>query len=167
MRFLSFSILLLLAKSTLGLAAEEEPSGAKAKIKIERYVMATQVGVDEGGRCKAKKGPQIKEWRMPEFPAHIAHLETCVTVSSKKSRGLVDIVMEIQSPGGKMLLSVEGNLNLGSSGMASQTVSWDDLQVESPGVYQLVLKVDEQEVARFPMKVEKAVSEPSNQEKTK
>jgi hypothetical protein len=143
-----------------GAAEEDKPKSDQPAFvyKVEHQVMAKMVGVDVNGICQAKQGGAIKSWRLTGFPAQIEHFSSCMTISSAQARGDHDFIMYIVAPDGTKLRSVEGSIDLGNSGKFSLIVDWDDVEVQEPGLYQMVLFMEGQERAKFPMRFEKVGS---------
>ena len=132
--------------------------GFKAKtenqleFKVLKHVIAKKVGFDKKGTCKAANGRAIKIWRVPGFPATIPHFESCLTVQSPNARGLVDFEKTLYNKQGEEIMKVEGAVELGITGSASQAVNWDHLEIEKPGIYHMVTKLADKQVSKVSLK---------------
>ncbi len=142
---IAFVLGLLLA--TASFAADEPYT-----FEVEHFLMAPKVGFDKRGRCRVARGRALKAWRVPGFPARIPRFESCLTVSSPGGRGLMDFELAVVDDKGENLLVVEGTIDLGDQGSASQAVTWEHLEIPRAGLYHMLVKVEDQEVARFTMR---------------
>ena len=152
--FLGRSLIFMSFILVLPVQASEEEAPVKAVFKVDKHLLATQVGFDKDGRCKATRGRKLKAWRVPGFPATIPHFESCTTVSSPQG-GTVEFRIVVKNPAGEELTSVDGVLELGAEGgkgSASQAINWDDLEIPKAGKYQMVIEVEGQAVARYPLR---------------
>jgi hypothetical protein len=131
--------------------AAEETKGGQAVFKVDRNVFAAGIHFDGKGKCLAVGGVSLKAWYVAGFPAEIPHFESCTTISSTTTKGEVEIDLSIVDKHGDRLLRVDGVLDLGIDGKASQAIDWDHLKVPEAGTYHFVVKVENKEVARFPM----------------
>jgi hypothetical protein len=138
----------------LAAAGGKQPDrkGAAPVFKVQKHLMAAKVGFDKRGRCQVRRGRALKAWRVPSFPASIPHFESCLIVSSPSERGLMDFEMAVVDGSGEKLLLVEGAIELGHAGSASQAVDWDHLVIPAAGLYHMVVWVEGQEIGRFPMR---------------
>lgn len=136
-----------------GQADEAAEGEAQAyHFKITAHLMAPKVGFDKKGRCKVARGRKLKAWRVPRFPAQIPAFESCLTVKSKDARGLMDLEFNILDKAGESLQRVEGAIDLGDKGTASQAVNWEHVEIPQPGLYHMQVLIEGQEVARYPMR---------------
>jgi hypothetical protein len=134
---------------------EEQDETRKASFRIEENVFARSVNVDHQGKCKATSGVALKAWYVPSFPASIPPFESCTTVASDTARGTVDIRLAIVSRKKRTITKIDGVLDLGTDGKATQAIDWDHVEIPAPGTYHLVVRVEGDEVARFPMRFKK------------
>jgi hypothetical protein len=135
-------------------AADSKAPPAKSPgpaFEVVEHIMAPGMDFGKDGRCRVEQGPAIRLWRLPGFPATISHFESCLTVRSKAERGLVDFELAVVGPKGQVLQLVDGALDLGDLGQASQAVNWDHLEIPTPGRYQMRVVIEGQQVATFPM----------------
>ena len=136
-------------------AAGEPPGEDPATYKLEDHLFARSVHMDGDGRCQATGGVKLKAWYVAGFPASIPPFESCTTIASDTGRGTVDIELAVVDARRRTLQKVDGVLDLGSDGKATQAIDWDHLEVPGPGLYHMVIKVDGQEIGRYPMKFRK------------
>ncbi len=158
--FMSF-ILVLPVQASAG----EAP--VKAVFKVEKHLLAAQVDFGKDGQCKATRGRTLKAWRVPGFPATIPHFESCTTVSSPQG-GTVEFRIVVKNPAGEEVTSVDGVLELGaegSRGSASQAINWDDLEIPKAGKYRMMIEVEGQEVASYPLRFSRSRKKRSSKRK--
>ena len=152
--FVCRALVLMSFTMVLPVQASEEEAPVKAVFKVDKHLLAAQVGFSKDGQCKATSGRTLKAWRVPGFPAIIPHFESCTTVSSPQG-GTVEFRIVVKNPGGEEVTSVDGVLELGeegSRGSASQAINWDDLEIPKAGKYHMTVEVEGQEVARYPLR---------------
>ena len=130
-------------------APADEP---EHRYKVEQHIFARSVHIDREGRCKKAANTQIKAWYVLGFPANIPPFESCTTIASKTARGEVDIKLSIVSKDKENVLIVDGVLDLGIDGKASQAIDWDHLKIPAGGIYHMVIEVEGKKIARFPMR---------------
>ncbi|MBW2702610.1 MAG: hypothetical protein JRF33_17460 [Deltaproteobacteria bacterium] len=147
--------------------ASEEEAPVKAVFKVDKHLLAAQVDFGKDGRCKASRGRTLKAWRVPGFPATIPHFESCTTVSSPQG-GTVEFRIVVKNPAGEEVTSVNGVLELGeegSKGSASQAINWDDLEIPKAGKYHMVIEVEGEELARYPLRFSRSRKKRSSKRK--
>lgn len=142
---------LLAAIPVLG-SAKEPGKKPREEYMVSSHLFARSVGFDKQGHCRAVGGVSLKSWHVPGFPAEIPHFESCTTVSSSTTKGEVDFVFSIVDKDGERLQRVDGVLDLGEEGQASQAIDWDHLKIPSAGVYFFTIKIGDREVGRVPMR---------------
>jgi hypothetical protein len=86
------------------------------------------------------------------FPAEVPPFETCTTISSKTARGEVEFKLAIISKNKEEILVVDGVLDLGIDGRASQAIDWDHVKIPAGGIYHMVVEVEGKRIRKFPMK---------------
>ncbi len=123
----------------------------KLSFKTMQFINSHSVDFDKKGRCKAVDGVLMREWRVPSYPAAIPHFETCISVSSNTTSGLVDFKLVIKNSKGRSITSVEGAMDLGDTGAASQAVDWDHLEIPRAGVYHMQLFVQGKKTGNYRM----------------
>jgi hypothetical protein len=133
-------------------SAKDAPKQKAKRFKVERNLFASSVHVDQDGLCQTASGVKLKAWYVAGFPAEIPAFESCTTISSASARGGVDIELAIVDRKKRTLLKVDGILDLGSDGRASQAIDWDHLEIPSAGTYYLVVRVEGKVSGRFPMR---------------
>jgi hypothetical protein len=131
---------------------EEDEKLPTLQFKLVHHINASKIGFNKRGRCKAIRGRPLKAWRVKRFPVQIPHFETCLTVSSKKGRGLMDFELSVVDKNGEAMAMVEGAIDLGHQGQASQAVDWDHLEIPAAGLYHMRLLIEDQQVAKIPLR---------------
>lgn len=129
--------------------AEEE---REHKFKVERHLFARSINIGKDGQCLPMKNTQIKAWYVLGFPAEVPPFETCTTISSKTGRGEVEFKLSIVSKDQEQVLVVDGVLDLGIDGKASQAIDWDHVKIPAGGIYHMVVEVEGQRIKKFPMR---------------
>jgi hypothetical protein len=129
--------------------AEEE---REHRFKVEQHLFARSINIGKDGQCQPSKNTQIKAWYVLGFPAEVPPFETCTTISSKTARGEVEFRISIVSRSKESILVVDGVLDLGIDGRASQAIDWDHVKIPAGGVYHMVVEVEGKRVKKFPMK---------------
>jgi len=132
--------------------AQEASEEAVHKFKVERHLFARSIHIGKDGLCLPAKNTQIKAWYVQGFPAEVPPFETCTTISSKTARGEVEFKLAIVSRSKEEILVVDGVLDLGIDGKASQAIDWDHVKVPSGGIYHMVVEVEGKRIKKFPMK---------------
>ena len=133
--------------------ADDEPKKKSTPVfKITSQLFAQSVNFDKEGHCRAAGGVSLKAWHLPGFPAEIPHFESCTTISSPTTGGEVEFVFSIVDKAGDRLQHVDGVLDLGKVGQVSQAVDWDHLKIPAAGIYYFAIKIEGQEIGRYPMR---------------
>jgi hypothetical protein len=132
--------------------AQEAGKEVEHKFKVERHLFARSIHIGKDGLCLPTKNTQIKAWYVQGFPAEVPPFETCTTISSKTARGEVAFKLAIVSKGKEEILVVDGVLDLGIDGRASQAIDWDHVKIPSGGIYHMVVEVEGKRIKKFPMK---------------
>jgi hypothetical protein len=134
-------------------SAQEDASGEREhKYKVDRHLFASNIHIGRDGLCEPSKNTQIKAWYVLGFPAEIPPFESCTTISSKTARGEVEFKLAIVGKDKTSILAVDGVLDLGIDGKASQAIDWDHVKIPAGGTYQMVIEVEGKRVASFPMR---------------
>lgn len=128
----------------------------KLSFKVKQFINSHSVDFDRKGRCKSVDGILMREWRVPSFPAAIPHFETCISITSTTTKGLVDFELVVQDGRGHSITSVEGAIDLGDSGAASQAVDWDHLEIPRAGKYYMRLEVQGKRFGSYRMLFKKS-----------
>lgn len=150
MRLVGISLFLCLFASTA--FAQEEGEEREHKFKVERHLFARSIHIGKDGMCLPIKNTQIKAWYVLGFPAEVPPFETCTTISSKTARGEVEFKLTIVSKGKEEILVVDGVLDLGIDGQASQAIDWDHVKIPAGGIYHMLVEVEGKRIKKFPMK---------------
>jgi hypothetical protein len=132
--------------------AQEAEEEVEHRFKVERHLFARAIHIGKDGQCLPTKNTQIKAWYVLGFPAEVPPFETCTTISSKTARGEVEFKLSIVSKGKEEILVVDGVLDLGIDGQASQAIDWDHVKVPAGGIYHMVVEVEGKRIKKFPMK---------------
>lgn len=133
-------------------SAQEAEEKVEHKFKVERHLFARSIHIGKDGQCLPTKNTQIKAWYVLGFPAEVPPFESCTTISSKTARGEVEFKLAIVSKSKEEILVVDGVLDLGIDGRASQAVDWDHVKIPSGGIYHMMVEVEGKLVKKFPMK---------------
>jgi len=150
MRLACFSIIFCILSATAW--AQEAEEVVEHKFKVERHLFARSIHIGKDGQCLPTKNTQIKAWYVLGFPAEVPPFETCTTISSKTARGEVEFKLAIVSRSKEEILVVDGVLDLGIDGKASQAIDWDHVKIPAGGVYQMVIQVEGKPIKKVPMK---------------
>lgn len=132
-------------------SAASDSQDERYHFKITSHLMAPKVGFDKRGSCKVARGRMLKAWRVNTFPAQIPSFESCLTVRSSDARGLMDLEFNILDKNGESLQRVEGAIDLGDKGSASQAINWEHLEIPAAGLYHMQVIIEGHQVARYPM----------------
>jgi len=132
--------------------AQEAGDEVQHKFKVEKHLFARSIHIGKDGLCLSTKNTQIKAWYVQGFPAEVPPFESCTTISSKTARGEVDFKLAIVSKGKEEILVVDGVLDLGIDGRASQAIDWDHVKIPAGGIYYMVVEVEGKPIKKFPMK---------------
>ncbi|MFC1654744.1 hypothetical protein ACFL2F_02965 [Myxococcota bacterium] len=132
--------------------AQEAEEKREHKYKVERHLFARSINIGKDGQCQPRKNTQIKAWYVLGFPAEVPPFETCTTISSKTGKGEVEFKLSIVSKDKEKILVVDGVLDLGIDGKASQAIDWDHVKIPAGGIYHMVVEVEGKRVRKFPMK---------------
>ena len=132
--------------------AQEADEEVEHRFKVERHLFARSINIGKDGHCLPTKNTQIKAWYVLGFPAEVPPFETCTTISSKTARGEVEFKLAIVSKNKEEILVVDGVIDLGIDGKASQAIDWDHVKVPAGGIYHMVVEVEGKRIKKFPMK---------------
>ncbi len=149
-------LLLLIATPAFGQQKSNAPNKEKLSFKTRQFINSHSVDFDTKGRCKAVDGILMRKWKVKSFPALISHFETCISVTSTTTSGMVNFELVIQDKLGRSISSVEGVMDLGDSGAASQAVDWDHLEIPKAGVYYMRLVLQGKRIGKYKMVFTKA-----------
>jgi hypothetical protein len=150
MRLAVFSMFFWLFSFTV--FAQDAEEEREHRFKVEQHLFARSINIGKDGRCQPSKNTQIKAWYVLGFPAEVPPFETCTTISSKTARGEVEFRISIVSRNKESILVVDGVLDLGVDGKASQAIDWDHVKIPAGGVYYMLVEVEGKRVKRIPMK---------------
>ncbi len=128
---------------------EKEP---EHRFEVEQHLFARSVHIDREGHCQKTANTRIKTWYVLGFPAEIPPFESCTTIASKTARGEVEIKLSIVSKDKQSVLVVDGILDLGIDGKASQAIDWDHVKIPAGGIYHMLIEVEGKRVAKFSMR---------------
>ena len=131
--------------------AKEPKKQVAHKVKVVKFILANAVEFYPEGHCRVLSG-RHKGWRLPAFPAKVPRFEACFTVKSKQARGLQDFTLSVVDSKGKALESVDGVLDLGVDGQATQVVEWEQLNIPVAGKYRMVIDIKGTKAGVFPMR---------------
>lgn len=120
--------------------------------RVEQHLFARSIHIGPDGLCPPAKNTRIRAWYVLGFPADIPPFETCTTISSKTARGEVEFRLSIVDKDQNSILFVDGVLDLGIDGKASQAVDWDHLKIPAGGTYLMVVEIEGKRAAKFPMR---------------
>jgi hypothetical protein len=148
--WISLSVCLGLVLLSAWGARANEPK-KQASYKVIDFVLAKSVDFDAEGHCRTRAG-RLKAWRLPAFPAKIPHFETCFTVKAKADQGMLDFTLSVVDGKGKDIQSVDGVLDSGVDGQATQVVEWEHLNIPAAGKYRMVVEVKGKKAGSFPMR---------------
>jgi hypothetical protein len=141
------SAIVLFAAQSVAAQQQAKP----ASTQVLNHIFASSTYFDSEGRCQAEKNTVLRRWNVPGFPAAIPPFESCTTIKAEGLAGDADFYAAVVDAGGKVLEKVEGVLSFSENGLASQAIDWKHLKIPAAGTYYFVLKINGQEVKRFPM----------------
>jgi hypothetical protein len=104
------------------------------------------------GGCVAR-GPTLQGFNLPDFPGDVQPFTTCFRLAADRTV-IARFDAAILDPDGREVADASGEVSFAASGTTiDYVVEWVSFRARAPGTYELVVRLDRNEVGRFPIEV--------------